>query len=713
MKSRYTVCLLLYCAVFLRPFSLSADTLLNSIGELASACASTNHIGTPFKVEGELVAYRRKSNSDEYLLTLTDGRFSVSLYENEKCHYLPEKPADFQYFDRIAASGVIRQKGSLVYASFDGLSILGHHPERTIQTLSFDDILTADKPIYPVKTQGMVRGTFIDESDPHYIYMTLCNSRDLLYAMIYSPTRHASDLSDLIGSDISICGTCINSSCGQRNVGRILDVISTNQIEILRGSNRSSKLLPDLDDLPSLSPSQVASLGMHQVSGVILAVWQKRQILIRSEGGKIVKAQVQNVPAPAYGQRVHLTGIPETDLYFVNLSHAEWERADLTPHLENRPEDISVENLLFNASGEPQLNIQYHGKAIRISGIIRYLSRPENDEHEIHIESGKRLVAIDASATPEVLRNLSAGCKISVVGTCIVDTENWQPGASPKQARGFFIVLREPSDITITSRPSWWTPARLLSTIVILALALIGIVIWNRMLHVTAERRGRELAQEQIGHIASNLKVLERTRLAVDLHDSMSQTLSGISMEIGTASELIDGNNPELQRHLDFAARAIDGCRVELKNCLWDLRSQALDENDLNQAIRKTLRQSNPDDPVSIRFNVPRSYLSDNTTHAILKIVRELVANATNHGHATSVLVAGAFENGQVKFSVKDNGCGFDPDNCPGVAQAHFGLEGVRERVEQFGGEMSIVSARGKGTKVSISIRATSASENV
>ena len=143
---------------------------------------------------------------------------------------------------------------------------------------------------------------------------------------------------------------------------------------------------------------------------------------------------------------------------------------------------------------------------------------------------------------------------------------------------------------------------------------------------------------------------------------------------------------------------------MELRNTLWDLRSAALDEPSMDAAIRKTLCQKLAGVDLSVRFNVPRATFSDNTAHAVLKIIRELATNALRHGKATSLKIAGTIDNGNLLFSVRDNGCGFDPDLAPGIAQGHFGLQGIVERLERLNGEMKIESSPGNGAKVTVTL---------
>jgi signal transduction histidine kinase len=265
------------------------------------------------------------------------------------------------------------------------------------------------------------------------------------------------------------------------------------------------------------------------------------------------------------------------------------------------------------------------------------------------------------------------------------------------------LVVRDASDIEILEPPPWWTPQRFAILVAALFATLMAFLLWNVLLRRLAEKRGRELMQSKLSQVESQLKVQERTRIAVELHDTIAQNLTGVSLEIDSAEQLATKNPEGMMQHLGMAARTLQSCRNELRNCLWDLRSRALEESSLNETIRRAIAPQISNVELSIRFNVERRHLTDDTAHVLMRIIRELVLNAVRHGNASSVKIAGSLENGDtLLFSVSDNGCGFDPQTRPGVAQGHFGLQGVRERVNQFDGEMNIESASGKGSRISI-----------
>jgi len=212
------------------------------------------------------------------------------------------------------------------------------------------------------------------------------------------------------------------------------------------------------------------------------------------------------------------------------------------------------------------------------------------------------------------------------------------------------------------------------------------------LLRKVAERRGKELAKESLARTEANLRVGERTRLVVELHDTLVQNMTGVAIALRT-------------HNYDLAAKTLDYCRKDLRNCLWDLRNLTLDDDDINAAIRKTLVPHAAGVELHIRFSVPREKFADNTAHAILCILRELTINAVRHGRATTIWVAGSTEGDQLLFSVRDNGRGFDPSTAPGMEQGHFGLQGIRDRVEGFEGDLTVESTPRSGTKVTIALR--------
>ena len=244
---------------------------------------------------------------------------------------------------------------------------------------------------------------------------------------------------------------------------------------------------------------------------------------------------------------------------------------------------------------------------------------------------------------------------------------------------GLTLVLRGKDDVSVVSRPPWLTPGRFLVILSAMAGLLALVLVWNASLRVLVERRGRELARKEVEATHAKLKTIERTRLATELHDSVVQNLTGAAMEIRAAE-------------------------AELRNCIWDLRSQALELSDAEEAVRITLRPHLGEARLQLRFDVPRRMIPDSAFHNILCIVRELVVNAVRHGRATTLTVEGSLEGDRLRFSVADDGRGFDPAARPGMEQGHFGLEGVMERVKSLDGTARIESAPGKGARVDVDI---------
>ena len=92
--------------------------------------------------------------------------------------------------------------------------------------------------------------------------------------------------------------------------------------------------------------------------------------------------------------------------------------------------------------------------------------------------------------------------------------------------------------------------------------------------------------------------------------------------------------------------------------------------------------------------------LADFTNRALLLVTREAIRNAVVHGAPAAVCVRLSYGPSAVRLEIQDNGCGLDATPARLTAEGHFGILGMRERIEQIGGSLEIVSNPGNGTTI-------------
>ena len=532
------------------------------------------------------------------------------------------------------------------------------------------------------------------------------------FLIVSIPTFSDTDLdrlAELVGSRVTATGVCVPHDHNQQILsGKLFKLASVDDIAPLPAADEPDiGPLPFLNEIRDMRPESLARLGKHRVQGHVIATWQSRHALLRLPDGECTRVEfLPHGTLPRYGTFIEATGLPETDLFRLNLHHAVWQPLPPKPYTPESATTIRVSDIIqTSALGQPYLPCgHFQGKTLELRGVVRGLTRDDFHQRFI-LECDGQLVPVDVSSLPQILDDLSVGSDVRVTGACVLDTDSpLRSNSLIYRVRGFTLVPRVLSDLTVLSRPSWLTPARLLALVAALLLALLVIFVWNRILRHLVERRSRELFRAQIETTASELRVEERTRLAVELHDSLSQNLTGISFQVNMAERLTRPEQKDLANHLTIASKTLLSCRDELRNCIYDLRNQALDLKSIDEALRVTLRPHLENARLLLRFNVPRARLTDKTTHAILRIVRELVTNAVRHGRATQVAVAGALEGDRLLFSVRDDGCGFDPESRPGLADGHFGLQGIKERIRRYNGTLEIESAPGRGSRISVTL---------
>ena len=678
----------------------NTGTTVSCIAELSRYTSKTPLKGIPFNIIAE-VTFPYTNSANSFTIKDTSGSISISDERIDR----REKP--------VVAGNVVHVQGitddtidGVIYPGCRQLTKLSHnvpHPPTAVSALDF---LNGKYDYQPILIQGLIRDAFKDEIDPEVTFLILSSSNHSIYVVFNSDEPDCIFFNRFVGAQVAVEGLCRPTAHGmRRQIGRFIKAESINSIKILTPPASNPFDIPDISESSHMRAPELTSLDRRRTSGYIIAVMHGGNILLKTLNGKIVRADLAKDSLPHYGQYIEVAGLPETDLYNINLSRAIWRTVSGPPFCEASPTNVSASFLMSDSQGRLRINTSFHGKNIRICGLVRSLPAIGNNDGCLFIESEGYIIPVDISSAPETLDDVCVGCKIEVVGTCAMIIDNWRPSAPFPRAKGFKIVVRKSNDIAILSYPPWWTSGRLIAVIGGLLAVLCGFFVWNRSLNRLAERRGKELTVETIARVTADLKVGERTRLAIELHDSLSQNLTGVSLEIAAATSLAPKGADLTLQHLNIATKTLKSCRDELRNCIWDLRNDALEQADMNDAIKRTLNPHVNGVNLAVRFNVPRERLSDNTAHALLRIIRELVQNAVRHSNAANIRIAGKLDDEQLLFSVSDDGCGFDPNNVQGVHQGHFGLQGIRERIDLLGGEMTISSTIGHGTKVSISLK--------
>jgi ligand-binding sensor domain-containing protein/signal transduction histidine kinase len=196
----------------------------------------------------------------------------------------------------------------------------------------------------------------------------------------------------------------------------------------------------------------------------------------------------------------------------------------------------------------------------------------------------------------------------------------------------------------------------------------------------------------------------ERNRIAREIHDNLAQEMLGISVQLEVVARTMPASASVAKTHLDRVRLLVRHGIAEARRYVWDLRSQALDKNDLPAALSETARRLTAETSVQAKVEVAGTFrpLSDLIEGNLLRIGQEAINNAVRHAQARNVLINLKFEARRVQLSVRDDGVGFDQQVSPNGEARHFGLMGMRERAEQIGGTLKIDSRPNEGTEVMV-----------
>lgn len=288
---------------------------------------------------------------------------------------------------------------------------------------------------------------------------------------------------------------------------------------------------------------------------------------------------------------------------------------------------------------------------------------------------------------------------VDVTGICVIseleDIWFYQP-------RSFLLLVAELADLRVVEAPSWWTAERLWR-----ALAITGIVLLAAAGWVWALRRQigriRAVIEQQARHAAA---LEERGRIARELHDTLEQGLTGLSLQM-KAMETDLAQAPErVHTRLQFARQMLRHSRALARNAIRELRSETVHARHeglilgLNRVANSWTYSSAL--AVDVRVIGRVRPLPVRLEQHLLRIGTEAITNAVKHGQADAIVATLEFRSTEIVVRVTDNGVGFDPVQQLERSSGGFGLIGMRERVREIEGVIQINSRVGHGAEVAV-----------
>jgi signal transduction histidine kinase/ligand-binding sensor domain-containing protein len=260
-----------------------------------------------------------------------------------------------------------------------------------------------------------------------------------------------------------------------------------------------------------------------------------------------------------------------------------------------------------------------------------------------------------------------------------------------RNADGIWSTRAATLDFTVAPRiyeRKWFFPALVL-------LLASAVMVWYRL-------RIRRLKHR------FNLVLAERSRIARELHDTLLQGLSGVTMQLQALwTRLAPSKEKDFLREIiQDAARS----STEARQSLWGLRSSSTSPLEFTQKLAKACHEANAGDRLDLVLKLDPVSLASmpDAEFQLLRIAGEAVSNAVQHSQATSMDIQLSAIKSELHLSLSDNGIGFNPAT---PQFGHFGLVGMRERAIEIGARLEITSQPGGGgTLIHVTLPLTSSS---
>jgi signal transduction histidine kinase len=504
-----------------------------------------------------------------------------------------------------------------------------------------------------------------------------------------------------INAKVRIRGICWNTS------EPILLLPSARYIDILEPSPENPFDIPDSSlSLLRTSTTDNPLARRVKISGLVTCI--RNNFFLIQNGMYGMQIEPSASSGVKVGETVEVVGFPSKQPSGLVLSESI---------IRSRSEALSLPETA-ELSIDDVLEGKDNGLIVSVEARI-VEQRVVNGIQTLDLQKGQRVFQATLPLEDGQLPRFATGSTVRITGVSrtesIALSLNELQDGDKSFVSSLAVLLRSPGDVTVIQRPPWWNWKYTLVAIGIPVAALIGSILWIRTLRRRVEQRTLQLKETMVKlqkETQSAAILAERDRLAGEIHDSVEQGLSAIIMQMEAAAKFI--NLPEVVgRHLTMAKNMANFSRSEVQHAVWNLQSPMFENADLPTVLRRVAHEISAGDTTRVKVEILGTVrsLPSALEHHLLRIGQEALTNAIKHGKPDTIEMILRYEEQQLTFTVRDNGCGFNP-NLPGPSEGNFGLLGIRTRARKLNAALNLTSKPNEGTIIELIVPVENASSN-
>ena len=567
-------------------------------------------------------------------------------------------------------------------------TVIGQAPLPAAKPVLIDQVMTGAEDGQRIEISGWVHE--VRSVDGRLILDVVAGS-DRVY--VHLPEGAEIEPGAVVGAQAKIRGVASATSLNfnvRRMVSVELWVTSMSDFEIITPPEPDPLLQP---------PAPIASLTHYRIDnfpgrrfhlhGVI--TYRGRGVLYVSDSSGGIEVRATDTSAFEPGDVVNVSGFPIQERGLPILTDATIRSAGTKG---------AVAPVVLG-SFQQLRDGHFHASRISVEGrLINYLERTTGADSSVRnitlaLQTGEGIVTAEIENSDVTLEQegIQTGSRVRVVGVCATMTD--RDGAF----QGFHVLVPSLADVKVIEPPSMFTRGRLLTALLIVLFGLLVIALWALFLL----RKNAALA----GDVRERNAVLaERARLAGDLHDTLEQALTGVSLQLKTAARLISTAPDRASDHLGVASEGIRQTHSELRRSIWNLTPEALERFNLAEAISRAVKDIAAASGLQARVRVlgESPVIDPVVQQNLLRIAQEAANNVAKHAGASRIDLRLSFTRDKVSLVICDDGRGLSTKPEARGPSGGFGVIGMRERSGRIGGTFSIENRSSRGTIVRVKV---------